>query len=82
MLWEKIGFTTKTQCDRIKLKFYRSERRTDIMRNNKVLSIIGLASTAIGLIASLVSKIVEGKQKEALIQSEVVKAVAEHFKKH
>lgn len=52
------------------------------MRNNKVLSIIGLASTAIGLIASLVSKIVEGKQKEALIQSEVVKAVAEHFKKH
>lgn len=51
------------------------------MGNNKVLSIIGLASTVIGLLASVVSKIVDGRQKDALIQSEVAKAVAEHFKK-
>lgn len=56
------------------------ERKENIMKEGKALSIFGLAASVIGFLASLMGKWVDSKKQEETIQKEVVKAVENHFK--
>ena len=51
------------------------------MKEKRALSVIGFTATVIGFLASLLSKWVGAKEQEALISTEVEKAVTKRLGK-